>query len=164
MRDSPFHIVNCLKSVYLTMFFVCTLMLLKGPWASAEILPRVATSIFSLSYWGCWWCTANGHSQNAFPFLQLQEILLCYAKSHKNALLWQQYPGILQKFTQWVLCRFSKQGTSFQSSLAVVFNETCLLKSSSNLPNRHKNLISPKRPKNPNFIWRFFKNEKSQRS
>jgi len=31
MRDSPFHIVNCLKSFDLTLFFVCTLINVKGP-------------------------------------------------------------------------------------------------------------------------------------
>ena len=40
----------------------------------------------------------------------------------KIALLWQQRLGILRKYTQKTLCRFSKQGTPFQKSIAVVFN------------------------------------------
>jgi len=31
LRESPFHIVNCLNPFDFTLFFVCTLKLLKGP-------------------------------------------------------------------------------------------------------------------------------------
>jgi len=59
--------------------------------ASTELFPwEGATSTIRLSFLGCWWCNANGHSQNALPLLHHKENIPCHGNSKKMRFVWSK--------------------------------------------------------------------------